>query len=401
MRCLSSLLVAVAVLAVVSPVVWAADEDPVKTVEAALRGVRLGKPLQAEPLILIPLIAEAEPKPLAIVADLKSKNVRFTEPEWPRRRFNVKVENGEKTPLLLLGGNFLVGGKLDRLLTRDLLVPAGKGVEIETIPAEYSRDPKAEEKPFRVGVKFGGSTSPMYLRERARFDPSARLVPTFVSHFAEFRDEGDKRNSLAAIDSSQALATYCVVCQGKTRGFTELEGGRVVGFISAVRGRLYVFELFGTNDLLSDYFLSVLKAHSFNAAAIELKAKKLKIPLPGGDDPKATMAAVVKQAEQLLAELQEKPRAKADDLPRGVSGASVLIKAKNSQGAALVHDGRLVHAVIFPDNPFERALYSRPIDVPAEASSDETSFGGMSRREGRGTLSEAEKRLLERMRSRR
>jgi hypothetical protein len=394
-------------LLLLAPTAFAEEEKPKEAanpdeiVKKALEGVRLGKPLFAEPLILIPLIADKKPEPLKVTADVKAKSIRITEPEWPKRRFNVKIENGEKQPVLMLGGNFLVGGDLDRLIARDLLIPAGKAVEIATLPAEYSRDPKAKETAFTVGVKNGGATAPIYIRERARFDPSRRLVPIFISHFLEFRDEADKRNSLAAVDSSRTLAAYCVVCQGKTRGFTELEGGKVVGFVSAVRGRLHVMELFGTNDLLRSYFFPILKAHAYNAAAVQLRAKKLRIPIPGGDDKDKAVAAAVKQAEKLLGELKDKPRLRNDDLPRDVVGDSVLIRASRSQGAAIVNEGRLVHAVIYADNPFEKALYSRPIDVPEEASGSETSFGEMSRREGRGTLSEAEKRLLERMRNRR
>jgi len=377
------------------------DVEPKGFVTKTLQGLRLGQPIRADPIILIPLIATDAPTELSIATDLHSKKLRAVEPEWPERRFNVAVENKEEKPVLLLGGSYLVGGKLDRLVPRDLIVPADSRIQIETLPAEYSRDPKVGATPFRFGVKAGGAIAPVYLRGRARFDPSKRLVPIFISHFEEFREKGDPRHSLAAIDNSRTLAAYCIVCQGLTRGFTELENGRVVGFMTAVRGRLHVVEIFGTNALLRRYFNSVLKAHSYNAAAIELRAKKLGIPIPGRDDPKKSVEAAKKQAESLLDELKRKLRVRRDELPRGFAGESVLLRTKKSQGAAVTLDGRLVHAVIFPENPFEESLYSRPIAVPAEVNSEETAFGGMARREERGTLSEYEKRLLERMRNRR
>ena len=43
-------------------------------------------------------------------------------------------------------------------------------------------------------------------------------------------------------------------------------------------------------------------------------------------------------------------------------------------------DGRLLHAAIYPENPFEEALFSRPLEPPPESSGMETSFGELDRR---------------------
>jgi hypothetical protein len=59
-----------------------------------------------------------------------------------------------------------------------------------------------------------------------------------------------------------------------------------------------------------------------------------------------------------------------------------------------------VHVVVFPENPFEEALYSRALRVPQDDAGGGEPLGGLERREDRGNLSEYEKRLLERMRRR-
>ena len=47
------------------------------------------------------------------------------------------------------------------------------------------------------------------------------------------------------------------------------------------------------------------------------------------------------------------------------------------------------------------ARRSRPIEPPPESSGMESGFGELERRAGRGTLTEEERRILDRMRQRR
>ena len=77
------------------------------------------------------------------------------------------------------------------------------------------------------------------------------------------------------------------------------------------------------------------------------------------------------------------------------------------RGSALLLDGRLVHLVLHPDDPFEYGLYSTaltPVDPEDADTGEDDETPGVSeldRRAGSGArLTEAEKRLLERLRNR-
>ena len=253
----------------------AADVD--NFVEAAFARLRLGEPMQSDLLILIPLIDdEASDKPPAVRPDGVASKLAFAEPAWPERRYDVEVRNGEDEPVLLLGGTILVGGKLDRMVPRDVLLPAGSTLEIRMLPADYQRRYRGKPAPF----KRHSTVAPVYLRERAITNPHRNLVPTFVSHFLEFRPEGDDRLSLAAIGESPALAGFCAACHTALAKFPDIADKRVVGFVTAIRGRVYSAEVFGDNTLLRTYFTPLLHAHAYAAAAIKLRAKRVGFPLP-------------------------------------------------------------------------------------------------------------------------
>jgi hypothetical protein len=377
------------------------DADGGNFFEQALGAITLGPGKRVDELVIFPLLAEKDPAPLPVAGDAWTKGLGFAEPDFPRKRYDLAVENGGEKTVLLFGGGVVVGGRLDRLVPRDVLVPAGSGVEIHALPAEFPKDRRKEAAPFELNHASGRSVAPAFLRERAAFDPSRYLVPIFVSHYLAFRAPDDERRSLASIDESPLLAQYCDACHAKIAAFPGLDSKKVVGIVTAVRGRVLTLELFGTNGLFRAYFPSITRAHSYAAAAVALRAKDLGMPIPGGDVPEKTIEKARDQAEKLLAELREKSRFKEGDEIDGEVGEFLLIRSPKSDGTAIGLDGRLVHAVVYPENPFEEALYSRPFDLPEGGSGLETTFGELERREDRGTLSEYEKRLLDRMRSRR
>jgi len=383
-------------------------KSPGSYLAEGLASVRLGKPAVARQLILIPLVVQgpAWPEP-RVKPSLLSDEVSYEEPKWGERRYNVMVENKGEQAVLLLGGGLVTGGKLDRMIPHDLLVPAGRQVEIRTLPAEFQREYRYDPGP----LERHGALAPAYLRERALNNPSRNLVPHFVSHFLPFRKKGDERLSLAAIDEAPQLAAYCAACQSDLSAFPETAGGNVVGFVTAIHGRVQGLELFGSNDLLRAYFKPLLRAHSYMAAALELRARKLGMPLPEPKDIDATVAGVEKEAAELLDRLRAKGSYRSGRTLKETDGRLALFRAGSAKGYALEHEKKLVHAVVFPYNALERRLYAQPLRPPAPKDEDgddepedaeDPDITELERRAAQGRrLSEYEKRLLERMRRRR
>jgi hypothetical protein len=331
---------------------------------------------------------------------MSAEDVAYEEPEWPQRRYDLFVGNGNRLPVLLYGGSVLVGGETDRLVPSDVLVPPQGEIEMRTLPAAARSERRKDAQSFR----HSAALAPNYLREQALFEPTTERVRTFLTHFDEFFNPDDPRRSLAAVDESLLLNEFCAACRRAMAEFPQIGGNRVLGYISAVRGRIHAFELFGTNDLLTSYFGPGLRAHTYVAAAIAIRAEKAGIPLPKDDDADKAMRAAQADAEELLQRLS-KATFRPAEAPKGAIGENLLVRATGARGAAVGLDGRLVHLTMFPHDPFETALFSRALEVPEDVG--EISGGGpgvpqLERGSGSGRrLTEYEKRLLERMKKNR
>lgn len=398
-----------AALALTGPVRTARAADPVPAPDPAqvlsqtLRSVLLADGLVADQVILFPLYVLGAPAPLDVAAGVAGRNLRASEPEAKPGKELVRVANGEPKMVLLPAGSVLEGGKRDRMVRFDRLIPANDVADVEVLPAAMASDVRKDA----VDFKLQDFLAPSYLRETAQFTNSTSIVQRFVSHFMEFRNPSDKRASLAAIGASDALADYCLVCQRTFSEWPTKKGaGTVVGGIAVVRGRLQSLEIFANNQHLQDFFAPVLKSLSFPAAAIDLRAKKVGLPLPGKDEPAGTVEVAMKAAKELLASLAGATFTVRKTGPDFV-GQAFTIKAKDgTRGSALLLDGRLVHASLYPDDPFEASLYSQPL-TPMEGEdasgdpTDEANRAELERRQASGArLTPAEQRLLERLRSR-
>jgi hypothetical protein len=203
------------------------------------------------------------------------------------------------------------------------------------------------------------------MRRKGEFDFSESLIPTFVARWKEFRNDGDKRNSLVAICESSKLAEYSLDSREKASGLPKgLEGAHVVGAISAVRGRPQMLTVFGSNALLEANFDAYVRSATFVAAAIEIRAKAAGVPLPGKGDPGKTLEMVRTDAYGLLEKLKKASYEKDGD-------ALVLRLVGGTRGRAVANGGKLVHLTVYPYDPVEARLYAATIDPDAKPDEPE------------------------------
>jgi hypothetical protein len=373
-----------------------------KTLAAGLKQYYLADGLQAEQVTLFPIYVLAEPAPLEVSAMVAGAAFAATEQEGKAEDLRVRVMNPGPRLALLLGGSVLAGGKRDRIVAHDVLIPATDARVVEVLPASMAGETRKTPTDFKL-LDF---LAPPYLREAALSGATKSMVPRFVSHFLDFRNPSDARKSLAAIGEADALAEYCLVCQRSMEAWPQRKGaGVVVGGLAVVRGRVQSLEIFATNAQMVAWFEPVLKSLTFPAAAMQLRAKKIGLELPKGDE--ATLAMANKAAKDMLAELGTavfEPRKMADD----AVGQGFRVKLKDgTTGGAIALDGRLVHLALFPDDPFDRALYGQPMEpLEGEDASDDAEtregLAELARRQASGQrLTEAEKRILERLRQNR
>jgi hypothetical protein len=322
--------------------------------------LQLGEPIQTDQVILFPLVLTDAPADPGVDALWKA-SVTFEEPKDAARQNDVLVKNGGARPVLVPAGTLLEGGRRDRMIANDLVLAPGAEAIVRALPAASSSDIRKDAAPFRLC----DTLAPIHLRRKGEFDFSDSLIPTFVARWKEFRNDGDKRNSLIAITESTKLAEYSLASRDKAATLPQgLAGAHVVGAISAVRGRAQMLTVFGSNALLEANFAAYVRSATFVAAAIELRAKAAGVPLPGKGDAAKTLDVVRTEAQGLLMKLQKAIYEKDGD-------ALILRLVGGTRGRAVAQDGKLVHLTIYPYDPVEARLYAATVDPDSKPDEPE------------------------------
>ena len=360
--------------------------------------LRLGTPIEADPLVLFPLEMDGPVEAPPIVVHTDAVGARISEPVFPARTFDVEAANPGDRPVLLLAGTILVGGARDRLVSQDVIVPPGTALDVRSHPAAPASEARKPAKPFVTLPML----APPYLRRRALQGASISLVPTFASHFLEFRVDGDPSKSFPTVAASPLLQRYCESCFSAAAGALKLQAhGVVVGFIVVVEGRPQAVEVFSSPAVLQDAFGPILRGASFAAAAIRLRAEKVGIKLPEA----IKFEDLTKDVQELMVRFQ-KATYRMDPDVRAEGQALYMRTSDDSWGRAVSDGGRLVHLTLFPHDPFQAAIFGGPVSPEFDEGDidDETTpgFQELARREAAGRrLTPFEQRLLERMRARR
>ncbi|MDF1700648.1 MAG: hypothetical protein P1V36_05770, partial [Planctomycetota bacterium] len=189
-------------LALLPPSALAKEKEP-NYAQKVTAGLRLGEPLVGEIAIIFPLLVDAAPGDAGVLSQ-NDAGLEYSEPDFPGSRYAVAVTNPSDKKVLVVGGTVLTGGSRDRMLRHDTIIQPRTTVEMRAIPAASSSDIRKEPVPFEAGKQI----APVYLRRTADFGGSTTGATAFITRNLEFRNEGDERQSLAAIGASSVLQAY-------------------------------------------------------------------------------------------------------------------------------------------------------------------------------------------------
>lgn len=170
------------------------------------------------------------------------------------------VKNVGPKPILLLAGELLLGGKQDRVVAKDTIVPQDKEVVVPVYCVEPGRWSGSSHK-----FSYGDTTVPMRVREQAMYGAQQDVWDEVSSFNSVAKAESDGRTTLQAgleneeVQSEIAARLASVVA--------ELKGHKnVVGAMFLIDGEVQTLELFGNAKLFEASRDSLLKGALAEAA---------------------------------------------------------------------------------------------------------------------------------------
>jgi hypothetical protein len=214
--------------------------------------VRLLSPIQYHQLTVFPVVRSArgvDGQYLTLTEGVQKKLVTVSEDPAGASVNRVQVQNQSDRPLLLLGGEVILGGQQDRILGKDTVVPAHEKLAVEVFCVEHGR--WSGQHNFSAARGLADSK----IRVRAKFKSDQQAVWSEVakknSTLAAAPSTGTYRNLAVGPEGEKAKKPY------RDHLTTELEKVKeqkeLVGLVAAVNGRITSVDVFASPSLFAAY----------------------------------------------------------------------------------------------------------------------------------------------------
>jgi hypothetical protein len=299
---------------VVMAVVLAAGRwQPVAAGGASGSGYRVLKPIESGDLTLFPVVRDdgkALPADQFLTLDegLKSGEVEVTEAGkvqgLVRSRGGVPVQryqgdqvntlvlvNNSKRPLLLLAGEIVTGGKQDRIIAKDRIVPAGaEPIDLSVFCIEHGRWTESSDK-FGTSAKVPSESIMVQptVRQQAMVAKDQQQVWDSVSGAISSMAKaapppvpspnsttgvygGTGRSNLGTTSYAKAVQSQAVaakvdeeaasVVKSRDEALETLRQEHAVGVVVAVRGEVIWADIFSDPGLLARYWIKLVRSYA-------------------------------------------------------------------------------------------------------------------------------------------
>lgn len=248
-----------------SDTVAAKPPTPASPTTIKLGDFQLNNPIDAGNVTLIPIsynkpMTQQEGNFITLGEAKKAGVVEITEREGEEVN-SLTVTNKGDRPILLLGGELLLGGKQDRIVARDVVVPAGKTMNVEVFCVEHDRwDGKTEHFEYKDAVV------PEKVRQAAAHDGQEAVW----GEVAEYNLKGGhaRGGTIAAGLSSDTVTK--AVSNHLPKVLDSFKSQKnVVGVIYVLNGRIQSADLFGNPRIFDAAKESLLRGYLADGAPEE------------------------------------------------------------------------------------------------------------------------------------
>jgi hypothetical protein len=281
----------------------------------------LGAPVTYRNLTLIPLVAQKvdDVDYLALDEGMDKGLVKVSEKQRGGSVNEVVLQNASDRPLLLMAGEVILGGKQDRVIGKDTIVPPRQKSEIPVFCVEHGRWTGGEQASFRSGKSLAHSK----LRAKAKYESQGKVwqeVSEKNAKRATTNDTDTYRNVATGESVEKAVRPYADHFKGTLQKAADAK--RIIGYVMVLNGRIVGIERFRSPKLLAKYQDKLLRSYYVEAVDAPVEAGKA---LPTAADVKAFAArAEAAQKEKVVENAQSTTE---DQVGAGVKSTKVRDKA--------------------------------------------------------------------------
>ncbi|MGB3340936.1 MAG: DUF6569 family protein [bacterium] len=199
---------------------------------------------------------QAQKNKVVIISELSSASVP-----------TVLIKNTGSKPIYIMAGEIIIGGKQDRMVSFDILIPGGKEVQVEVRCVEHGRWHGKS-----VEFSSGGAVGSKGVRNALQFKEQTDVWAEVSKKCAEI-DVASQSGTYGAILSSDEV-------EKKSKPFLDAmnQGMRdeaMVGMIMALNGEVVCVDIFANPKFFAEIKEKLLKAYVLDAISTEEKNTKI------------------------------------------------------------------------------------------------------------------------------
>ena len=255
---------------------------------------QLADPIQVDSVTITPIVAapqkDAPPDMIVLDEAMPKKLVRIHEVDEGNVN-SLTLDNKSDKPLFLLAGEVVIGGKQDRIIGRNTVVPAKSTQEVPVFCVEHGRwDGKTKEFTTAKALAHGR------LRGMASFESQQDVWNEVAQKNEKLATKSDtdtyRKIALSQGDKDSKIDKAAKQVDAALAKIPERN--KVVGFAVAVNGKVATVDLFNSHALFEK--LEGKLVRSYITEAVDVKADKA-AKAPNASDVKTFMSDADKAAE--------------------------------------------------------------------------------------------------------
>jgi hypothetical protein len=243
-----------------------------------IEGYALGEPVTHGNATFIPVVSTVPmdqlPEQDTVTLSEAKKNgwVEIIEVPGEEQVEFLSVRNTGDKPIYLMSGQLLLGGKQDRIVAEDTIVPPGKTVKVRVYCVEHGRWNGAS-----MHFDYSETMVPDKVRKSAQYEGQAAVWDSVAE-----KNETVRYGRTSAATPSSSIKTYLTndevkgkVSEGAKAALEKINGPNVVGVVFALNGEIQTFEMFATPGLFAQAAKPLIESFIAEAVMTESNDKKL------------------------------------------------------------------------------------------------------------------------------
>jgi hypothetical protein len=237
-------------------------------------------------LTLIPLVTSDAPDPAeeevsTLDEGMRAKKVKIKEVDQSGSVGTLSIQNNTGKPLFLMAGEVVLGGKQDRIVGKNTLIPKGAKQNIPVFCVEHGRWSAGR----KVDFETAGVLAHKKLRTKASFKNQGEVWQEVSEKNAKrgASNATDTYRQVAAQQAGGTLASWEKAINGSLAAMPAAQRDKMVGVAVAVNGKVVAVDVFGNPKLYAKLEQKLLRSYITEAIDAPLVPG---VKPPGGADVK-------------------------------------------------------------------------------------------------------------------